>query len=70
MYFQRLACGAAKGKQLHVLKWIHAEIPLSELDLREVCDALHSSNHYKTTDARRAEIFKWLYEQVDRNFFR
>ena len=70
MFFQRLACGAAKGKQLHVLKWIQTFIPLSELDLREVCDALAVSSDNKANDANRAEIFKWLYEEVDRNFFR
>jgi hypothetical protein len=71
MFFQRLACGAAKGKQLHVLKWIQFFIPLSKLDLHEVCDALVVSSDNKANDANRAEIFKWLYEEVaPRNFFR
>jgi hypothetical protein len=70
MFYQRLACGAAKGKQLHVLNWIGANIPFFNLDVGEVCDALSWSSHSKTNDSNSAEIFKWLYEEDNKNFFR
>ena len=67
-FYHRLSCSAAKGRQLHVLKWSHGQTPLSNLE--EVCGALGYRESSDGSDSRACEIFKWLYEEVDSNFFR
>ena len=67
-FYQRLSCSAAKGRQLHVLKWSHGQTPLSNLE--EVCGALGYRESSDGCDSRACEIFQWLYEEVDSNFFR
>lgn len=57
--FEHLALCAARGGQLHVLKWLHSETPLSSSNLKEVsleagCGGVSS-----------IEIVKWIYEEVD-----